>query len=310
MNARLRAEDEGPVSPLVMLALMRGARASLLAGAFDVIVYRPGGTVEPGVATSWAQVKSAIRAARLRVAVLADDSIVSPAPVGASTGTTDGKGTTILAPFSGAGVSLEVQDGATLHDFAAVVADVGPLEVLCDAVTTPALSFARLSQFFVMGQGAVVAAGGGALVPVMNVPAGQTFLVGVTGDQSIVSNLGASAFAGLGAGATLQLDLVGTGSSAGYAGQVASGPAGSTLVVTHDDGSPDPDATTIGTFAGTVQDVRTSVASRLDPSGGPTLSRPTGFAVKPFQMYFDTDLGIPIWRTGAGGWVDATGAPR
>lgn len=39
--------------------------------------------------------------------------------------------------------------------------------------------------------------------------------------------------------------------------------------------------------------------------GGPTDGRPE--TPLDYDMYFDTDLGVPIWWTGAD-WVDATGA--
>lgn len=39
--------------------------------------------------------------------------------------------------------------------------------------------------------------------------------------------------------------------------------------------------------------------------GGETAGRPSGPV--DYEMYFDTDLGLPVWWTGSD-WVDATGA--
>jgi hypothetical protein len=44
----------------------------------------------------------------------------------------------------------------------------------------------------------------------------------------------------------------------------------------------------------------------ITPAQGDTASRPT-LSLLVGQVYFDTDLGIPIWYDGAN-WVDATGA--
>ena len=41
---------------------------------------------------------------------------------------------------------------------------------------------------------------------------------------------------------------------------------------------------------------------------GDTTGRPTKI-IWVGRQYFDTDLGIPIWYSGGGVWVDATGTP-
>jgi len=65
-----------------------------------------------------------------------------------------------------------------------------------------------------------------------------------------------------------------------------------------------------GIFTGTYNAIPIDNAAYLNPSQGPTASRPTGALTG--QMYFDTTLaagaGKPIWWNGAT-WVDATGTP-
>lgn len=58
-------------------------------------------------------------------------------------------------------------------------------------------------------------------------------------------------------------------------------------------------------YLGTQINQRTSLQGAIQPESGGTGARPT-YSLQVGQMYFDTDLGIPIWYNGAN-WVNASG---
>lgn len=58
-------------------------------------------------------------------------------------------------------------------------------------------------------------------------------------------------------------------------------------------------------YLGTQVNQRTSLQGAIQPDTGNTASRPT-YSLQTGQMYFDTDLGQPIWYNGTN-WVNAAG---
>jgi hypothetical protein len=106
-------------------------------GSTNAIIYRPGAASSGYFVQTWAEVQSFITETEGTGIVYVDDSIVTPAPVPAASGITDGFGRLVLKPYrqNQAGIStsaatyLVVSDGATIKGISQVV---GTINVLGD----------------------------------------------------------------------------------------------------------------------------------------------------------------------------------
>ena len=158
-------------------------------GSGGVLVWRPGGTFETGVVTTWAEVASAIASSNVPLTVYVDSSIAA-AIIPGSSGVTDCRGTTRLLSYNWSTVSLtysamvEIEDGATLYR----LREIGEgLDVLCDAVTTASLAFAAGLEIdvFTVRDFARLRTGGSAAVGAIQLAAGQKWQLYTRGNVTI-----------------------------------------------------------------------------------------------------------------------------
>jgi hypothetical protein len=106
----------------------------------DSIIYQPGGVASGITVTNWAQVQEFIALRTGACTVIVDDSIVSPAPVPAVSGTTECFGRVQFQPWRIDSINytvLEIEDGATLSN----VFGWENMEVRCGSQSVPSLTF-------------------------------------------------------------------------------------------------------------------------------------------------------------------------
>ena len=90
-----------------------GAADSIIQDLAFSFVYQPGGTAVPGVVTSWATAKAIIESQNGKGFIIVDDSIVSPAPIDAST---DMRDVVLGARLQGTPTFAEVTEGVVLSN--------------------------------------------------------------------------------------------------------------------------------------------------------------------------------------------------
>lgn len=153
---------------------------------------------------------------------------------------------------------------------------------------------------FIAGLGCVVKNSGTA--PIFTVQSGNLNVLAFFGGRTEIGNP-AIAIMHVPAGETALLYCV--DGSGPFTDNIISGPVGATVVLEHDGSIPFPFPTQ-SLFLGTLLNSPQGV----DGGAGPTSFRPVP-ATGPVSVgceYFDTDIGIPVYWTGAI-WVDSTGAP-
>ncbi len=269
------------------------------------IVWQGGGTNAPGIVTTWAEVQTFIESIPGAITIYVDGSqgtCTIPADV-----SFDCKG---LVTFTAVTFNITGQAGIVFEDGAELlnVSAFRSVRAVGDGTTVrPFLRITKPGHVMAFREG-----GGVNMAPTNTVSA-----IKVEADFAEVALFeGASFDNGAGPIATIDLDptltfhifatvnLVGSQGlgTAVYSG----GGVGTTMFVYTDPSAPGgfPVQPALVTTP-TVQ--KYFFADQLNASSGVTASRPT-LAVTTGQMYFDTDLGTPIWWDGAQ-WVDATGAP-
>jgi hypothetical protein len=270
------------------------------------IVWQGGGTSAPGIVTTWAEVQAFIESIPGSITVYLDPSqgtCVVPADV-----SFDCKGRVKFAP-----ISFNIQgNGAVFFEDGAELLNVSSF-LAVRAVGVPTIrSFLRST---IPGHVLTFREGGGvtfdvgaATKPAIQVDADFSQVALFEGAGLDNSNAPTQPIIGLNASLTFHIFA--------YANLIGSGPlpdtiytggnGGMTFLVFQDPSNPSGFVPQPGLLATpTVQ--KYFVASQMTASSGDTASRPT-FGNTTGQMYFDTDLGTPIWWDGAQ-WVDATGAP-
>lgn len=142
------------------------------------VIYRPGGVTAAPVYATWAEVQAIVLAEKGDVIVYIDDSITTPAPI---TGATDGFGRLVISPAAykivGALTAAEIMPGASLDN---IQAFIGPQTVLSNrtGAQPPALLHSVVDITLLM-RGSQLIVGAAATLPFIDVPAGDTFALGM-----------------------------------------------------------------------------------------------------------------------------------
>jgi hypothetical protein len=147
--------------------------------SYGAIIYKPGTPSAGDSVATWAEVQAFIAAANGKCIVYVDDSIVSPAPVPATTGITECFGRVTLQAFKVDSIIfsvLEIEDGATLSNLYELI-DL-ELRLNCQSATksltwsgTPNGGFLIVWQFGYLSMATT------ATQPGISVAAGQTVLI-------------------------------------------------------------------------------------------------------------------------------------
>jgi hypothetical protein len=279
--------------------------------ASPFIVWRTGATSGNGIVGSWAEVEAFANAAEATWTLFFDDTVnQNIVPAAADV---DFKGLCVIT-FSGKGSpgSIFVEDGAKLRNLKGLSTAA---VITCECTTTPALYFDVTGAIFALREGARVQAYNGFDLPAYTNPTAAPIIQVEVGSMVFASLEGGGVtYNGAVTGAPL-IDftvaggfqifaaLVNSAGGIAYENNCIQADATSTLLVIYDTTTRMGDQSTY--FSGTVVNNAIANSSFLNWHNGDTASRPT-FALIVGAMYFDTDLGIPIWYNGTA-WVDATG---
>lgn len=277
--------------------------AGLVPASQNYIIFRPGGVASATVATTWAAVESFIAANPLAPLTVYIDPSIAACTV-PSTADTDLEGRVSLVVVAGSLLSapstLTVADGGILRNpntiFGVLIAGAPTTQPFI-IVDIPFLVVTFRSD---AGIGHDVTSTAAA----MDI---QTQFSGMNLIErcSISPAGGAQETISLPAAGVLTLTTLDSDGPGGVPPTTFSGD-GTCLIVNNYDAASKMDDQTI--FLGTVTLSPIDYAADCVPSAGTTASRPT--APLDGQMYFDTDLHIPIWWEDLlSQWQDATGNP-
>jgi hypothetical protein len=268
-------------------------RAVALKGALErIIAWDPLGG---GDATTWAEVMDFVNASPAPIQIYVRNDGVVPA------GTYDMKAATMYGIFDRT-VTVTVSDGAVLRNLHEISDNLSLRSVSSSPIIEFIPSPTAPTVFLMLFGSRVVNDGTSQIV---HIPAASTLVMAmfVAGGLSNPTP-GIGTFL-IDAGGFAILLSQGANGSLSTFGDIAQGPAGTTLGYAGFDG---PYPTPAG-FAGTV----VNLAADLNGGSGPTAFRPAAGLGTPVGIgtsYFDTTIvpPRPIWWDGAQ-WVDATGAP-
>lgn len=270
-----------------------------------VLIYQPGGTRGPTIATDWAEVAAEIAATKGALSLFIDTSQNGgkPARVPTSAGVVECFGRLRLygSRLDALETSSEliIEDGAQLLN---VLSISHTLKVSCESLGLPGLAIdydPGKEQFILLEYGGRIANTAVQARPLFQVPAGRTLRLALQyGAGIITSAQPAMPIVQLDVGSTLEMFVQDLGS---LAADFVSGPVGSNLQIEHDANfSPAPQAGMLGTI--TLQ--RSTKQEQIRPHIGGTFNRPADALIG--QMYFDQDLDQPIWWDGTK-WVNGVG---
>jgi hypothetical protein len=265
------------------------------------IVWRPGVPSQNTVVATGAEVATAIRVSGGNLLVQVDDRLGQCFFPG-NLGLIDCLG----VQFQGFGSSgdnriVTVKDGATLKNLTLLG---NSLNIKGECLTTQAFAWDGVA-FCALHDAAFLSLASGASVPAVVVSSPELNIVRSTSIGIANDAAPTVAFAQVNNGSSLVLiGDSGTGiNPSTLTPQGIAGPGNLIWAVGPADVIYDfPGLTGITTI------LREGQAASLLPALGTTGSRPTGNAVAPGQMFFDTTLNRPIWFVGPG-WVDSAGAP-
>ena len=280
----------------------------------SAIIFRPGvASAGPAVET-WPEIQAA-DAAALGTITNYIDGQTAACHVPAASGITDCQGGVVFTSYNqlgGAGgpaqQTLTIDDTAVLHRPRAFQS----CAIVCACTTTTALTFdyTAPSDTLILSD-VSVALSATATVPAIDVAAaGRLDLTCVSLVTILDSSLaGAVPVIRLGANATLNWTAFGGVILLGT--NTITGPASATINFTHDNFTPLPNFAAMG-FAGTVNEIRSSLAAWNKPAAGSTANRPAPPNVQEGQLYFDNTIGQLVAWTQAGGataWMGLPGTP-
>lgn len=266
------------------------------------VLWKPGAPAAGDQVSTWAQVMGLVNTTPGSILVSVDTS-VAPAVVPPGShdlgGRVSFRGVPNSFSFLGPPQVMSLADGAQLVNPAFF--EMITVETNCTSVRAIALSnFRALALNF----GAQIR-NLGTIAPIF-VAAGETVAMRFQGQAGLSGNMPVVELAAGGPGGAL---LVQGLQAPNLDPDVWSGGAGSMLGYLCDGTWRPP---VLSAFLGTyLLDRLFAKAERIEPFAGTTGMRPTGgipFGPLLGMMYFDTDIGKPVWWDGAQ-WVDATGAP-
>jgi hypothetical protein len=248
-----------------------------------------------GDATTWAEVMGFVNASPAPIQIYVKNDGTVPA------GTYEMKGAIMYGVFDRP-VVVTVSDGAVLRN----------LHEISDNLALRSVSSAPIIEFipsptaptvFLMLFGSRIVNDGTSQI--VHVPTGSTLIVAMFVAGGLTNPTPGIGTFLIDAGGFAVLLSQGANGSLSSFGDIAQGPAATTLAYAGFDG---PYPTPVG-FAGTI----TNLAADLNGGSGPTAFRPTSSLGGPLALgvnYFDTGIvpARPVWWDGAI-WVDAAGAP-
>lgn len=268
------------------------------------LTFKPGATTGNGIVATWAEVQAFNDLADGPWKLSIDDSL-APAEVPAGTTTDFKMQCTIDIVYGQAGGHLKVKDTGLIKNFLNLMNGA----ILVEAATTYGVLFDRMGMRSNLREGALISNVAG----VSTVPA-----VRITPDFYVIASIESGAMSNLesfGQAGVPILELMSTNfpfyviaqlvNTRGGATTIPAdhivGDASATLLNIHDAGDR---LTPQSGFLGFINYVPIAFESYLAKAQGDTASR-TAHATTG-HMYFDTDLGKPIWFNGSD-WVDSTG---
>lgn len=267
------------------------------------VLWKPGEAPKDGQVAFWSEVVAAIQSTPGSVSVSVDSSL-APAVVQPGIHDLQGRvsfrGVPNSFSFTGPPQVMSLADGAQLVDPAFF--ETLTVETNC----TGAVRAIALSNFraLALNFGAQIR-NLGTVAPI-RVAAGVTVAIRLQGQAGLSGSMPIVELDGGGPGGAL---LVQGLQAPNLDPDVWSGGVGSLLGYLCDGTWRPP---SLSAFFGTyILDGLFAKAERIEPLAGTTGTRPTGgvpFGPLLGMMYFDTDIGKPVWWDGAQ-WVDATGAP-
>ena len=250
-------------------------------GSGGVLVWRPGGTLETGVVTTWAEVASAIASSNVPLTVYVDSSIAA-AIIPGSSGVTDCRGTTRMLSYNWSRVSqsvsdtVEIEDGATLYRLREIAEGI---QVTCDAITTASLSFSTaVEDTFTVRDEATLLTGAAAAVAAIQLAAGQSLVIYTHGDVLVEAST-VSPVISLTSTSILYWNAYDQLSLSAFGTHFVDGPAGAEIVFTHDL------STLPGWPLGLTGFLGTFIDNRLFPAPGTAPYNPAWFALT--DIYWD-----------------------
>lgn len=286
-----------PTSPSVTVYLSEGSGGEVTA-VDNVLIFQPGGVARPGLVTSWSDVEVFANAAVLPWTLYYDSTM--GATVVPATSSLDFRGLCTITGRIGNPDPLTVRDGGNIRNMNAGAG----ANIACEAVTVPGIVY-DLNRTVLIQDGAI-------LTNIDSVSA--VAAIRVTTFMTIQCDSGGRVLNSQSFPiVVLDLALVGgaftlndfsntTGGLSGYSDDCIASDATSLVTYRHDDTAGlGPQSQILGSLiSGSI-----SRSENLAWSNGTTGGRPSNPTTG--QMYFDTDLGIPIFRNNLGQWIDATG---
>lgn len=290
------------------------------AGLGASIVFRPGLPSSGVYVGTWAEVEARVNAASGDITVLVDSSN-APAVV-PSTCDLDGNNMLVLGA-----ASYEIGSQNTVLSFAPggaggrirnLRAIIGPLLVECTPTVRPVFDYDPNTwlRIFIMRDGAQLALQPGSTIsPISAQNPPLTFtpfeLVMDFGARYYDSGLGipmVSLTSPMSAGSSMILLIANSFDPSAFTPNLIGGDLSNTLIYLGDATAPRPGPNFLWPSfpAANIFTSRVDKQVNIEPSSGSTVDRPVDLMTG--QMYFDTNLGKPVWWTGSQ-WVDATGAP-
>jgi len=273
--------------------LTAGVRLRLIAG-YSTLIFRPSGTLGGNVVTTWAAVAAIIAALDGECILLIDDSLATAT----ANSNVDGKGKLQIHGLRRQAITqpiLTIADGTTLSDVHWIrwcKIKASPTNAAAPALkctlTQATLTFddssslelqaaatVKAIQFTVPGglrlfQNASLSTLAGGTIPIVLVDANINLIMRVVDGPSSGSAMPTNAIA------------------------CAAG-TGALSIIT--DGSADRAAQTLWVGSGLQSNTRFHRAINTEPSATTTAARPT--ELRPGQMNFDTDIGMPMWWDGS-----------
>lgn len=288
-----------------MPAFVGGGGGSVSTSQAPFLTFQPGGTASPGIVTDWADVEAYADAALTPWTLFIDLSF-GAAEVPA-TADTDFRFLCTMRASAAITGTLLVKDGGKLRNLAAIVAP--PISIECEAVTTSGCVVDTLGGITQITAGGVIANQAGSLVPAIEITVTNSVFVAAQGAslQSNAPGIPLIEYTAIGGFQILPVNLNNSGVAFPIPENCIQADPTTTLYSILDATGSLGDQSAF--FAGTLLENRISSSNLVNWANGTTAARPAGPSYPPVvgQVYFDTDLGIPIWWDGAA-WVDATGA--
>lgn len=274
---------------------------SITDGVRDSLVWRPGGISSDGVATTWDEVDEFAQTASIPWTLYVDTSIAA-AEIPSTADTEFNNLVTFFSASGSAGTQILIKDGGVIRNPYSIGQACG---IACEAATTPGIVLSTAGAIFLVSEGGQVGNVSGMSAEAAIVATSPTTIF-VVGSGASLSHQETSVplvdFTYVGAFIILPMSANTSGLDTPIPDNCLQGDATAVIINIRDATAYLGDQTSF--FDGTILVQGIEKSALLDWSNGGTGSRPASPTAG--QMYFDSDLGKPIWWDGAA-WVDSNG---